>query len=200
MARMKRDKTAVFVNVPFDSKYEKQFIALIAAIIALGRKPHSVLEISEDGKGRLTRLFKIIRTCEVSFHDLSRVGVPARFNMPFELGLACAIAQLEPPHRYYLAERQNYRIQRTLSDLNGRDPYVHGGTVRGSIRCVLNALRSSNGRAGVDEVFRLYRTLAVVASALKRSYRENTIFTRAIFIDLVAAGISRAQQVGLITP
>jgi hypothetical protein len=40
-------ETDVFLNVPFDAKYEKQFVALIASLISLGRIPRTVLELLE---------------------------------------------------------------------------------------------------------------------------------------------------------
>ena len=86
---------SVFINSPFDTSYERQFVALLAAIISIGRTPRCVLEVP-GGPGRLSKIFDLLRECEVSVHDLSRVGLPARFNMPFELGLAFAVANLEP--------------------------------------------------------------------------------------------------------
>lgn len=195
-----RDSNAVFLNVPFDSKYEKQFIALIAAIIAVGRTPRCVLEIAETGIGRISRLLDIISECQVSVHDLSRVGVPARFNMPFELGLACAVGHFEPPHAFILIERVPYRLQKTLSDLNGRDPYIHGGSIRGSITCIVDALRPPDGRVQVEDVYALYRDLAVFGDHLKRHSHPRTLFSRTNFLDLVAAGIEFGGELGQITP
>ena len=79
------EKRSVFLNVPFDGSYERIFVALISSLIALGRNPRCVLEIPETGQGRLVRILQLIRACPVSIHDLSRVGLPVRFNMPFEL-------------------------------------------------------------------------------------------------------------------
>ena len=191
---------SVFLNVPFDVGYERQFVALLAAIISIGRTPRCVLEVAEVGLGRLTRVLSLLSDCEVSVHDLSRVGVPVRFNMPFELGLAFAVAELQPPHAFILLERTHYRIQKTLSDMNGRDPYIHGGTVRGIIDGVLNALRPTAGAPTPAEVFQLYRTMYIAAQSLTSSGRRGTIFTRSRFLDLVAVGVERATQMGLIVP
>ncbi|HUP90049.1 MAG TPA: hypothetical protein VM100_11880, partial [Longimicrobiales bacterium] len=146
------DPKAVFLNVPFDRGYEPQFVALISTLIAIGRTPRCVLEVAETGEGRLPRLLDHIRGCEVSVHDLSRVGVPARFNMPFELGLACAVAQLEPGYKFILLERIPFRLQKTLSDINGRDPYIHDGTVHGTISCILEALGPSRDVPDIADV------------------------------------------------
>src|SRR5262245_19348009 len=109
--------SGVFLNVPFDKNYEPYFLALIASVVAVGRVPRSVIELPELGLGRLSRLLTHIGGCDVSIHDLSRVGVPVRFNMPFELGLACAVASQAKSHAYILLERKPYRLDRTLSDI-----------------------------------------------------------------------------------
>src|SRR5438132_838642 len=76
-------RRSVFLNVPFDEDYERLFVALISALVALGRIPHCVLELPETGQGRLLRILQLISSCPVSIHDLSRAELPARFNMPF---------------------------------------------------------------------------------------------------------------------
>ena len=94
-SRREAYRRGVFLNVPFDIGYERLFVALISALVSLGRVPRCVLEIPEQGIGRLSRIFRLVRTCPVSVHDLSRVGQPVRFNMPFELGLAVALYRME---------------------------------------------------------------------------------------------------------
>jgi hypothetical protein len=192
---MAADPNAVFLNVPFDAGYERQFIALIAALVAIGRTPRCVLEVAETGTGRLRRIIDRMSSCGVSLHDLSRVGTPARFNMPFELGLACALAELERHHAFVLLERTPFRLQRTLSDVNGRDPFIHGGTIRGTIAATLDALRSTTRGPNATDVFNLYRSLTVIAGELKGT---RTLFTRSTYLDLVAAAVDRAQRSGLI--
>src|SRR5437762_694926 len=148
----------------------------MAAIIAIGSTPRCVLEIAEAGAGRLSRLLSLVSQCEVSVHELSRVGAPARFNMPFELGLACAISRLHGAHAFILLERQPYRLQRTLSDLNGHDPYIHGGRIRGTIDCVVNALRPRQRAPAREDVYRLYRTMSAAARTLAPG--KKSVFSR----------------------
>src|SRR5216110_3608082 len=90
------DSERVFINIPFDKAYEPLFIPLVGTLVFLRQEPHSVLEVTETGAGRLARILDLMHTCRLSIHDLSRTGVPARFNMPFELGLACAIKNESP--------------------------------------------------------------------------------------------------------
>src|ERR1035441_2238158 len=81
-------RRGVFLNTPFDKPYERLFVALIGVLVALGRIPRCVLEIPEMGNGRQARILDLMQSCSFSIHDLSRVGLPVRFNMPFELELA----------------------------------------------------------------------------------------------------------------
>jgi hypothetical protein len=78
------DPKDVFINAPFDDRYEPLFVALVGMLVFLGQKPRCVLEIREKGDGRLARILDLIRACRISVHDLSRVTTPVRFNMPFD--------------------------------------------------------------------------------------------------------------------
>jgi hypothetical protein len=77
---------AVFINVPFDSSYERLFVTLIGTLVFLGQEPHCVLEVREKGDGRLLRIMELMRTCRMSIHDLSRTGTPVRFKCLSSLG------------------------------------------------------------------------------------------------------------------
>lgn len=101
------DSKAVFINVPFDRSYESLFVTLVGTLVFLGQEPHCVLEVREKGEGRLTRIVDLMRMCRLSIHDLSRVGMPARFNMPFELGLACALKLGDPANYGFLFSIHN---------------------------------------------------------------------------------------------
>jgi len=100
-------RSDVFINVPFDSKYERLFLVLIAGLTCLGLNLKCVLEVP-TAKDRLRRLTALLGSCPFSLHDLLRVQVSRtgsftvpRFNMPFELGIAAAVAELQtaPQHQ-----------------------------------------------------------------------------------------------------
>ncbi|MEA2327635.1 MAG: hypothetical protein QOE68_2594, partial [Thermoanaerobaculia bacterium] len=85
-------------------------------LVFLGQKPRCVLEIREQGDGRLARILDLIRACRISVHDLSRVSTPVRFNMPFELGIACALKLLHPlEYEVLVLDTTPYRLDKTLS-------------------------------------------------------------------------------------
>jgi hypothetical protein len=182
-----RARPSVFLNVPFDASYEPLFVALVAAIVALGRQPRCVLEIPEHGQGRLNRIVRLIQSCPVSMHDLSRVGQPVRFNMPFELGIAVCLSRTGFRHRFAVLESRRFRLQKTLSDLNGIDPGIHAGTPRGVISCVLSLLGKSSGNPTSADVYWAHQRLMKMLPALKRANGRSTIYSRIVFADLIEA-------------
>jgi hypothetical protein len=197
------DDQAVFLNVPFDKGYEPLFIALIATLVSIGRIPRSVLEISDSGQGRLRRIMKQMEACKVSLHDLSRVGNPARFNMPFELGIAYALRAYKSSHGRYLfvlLESKQHRLSRTLSDLAGHDPVIHDGKPKGMICAVLDSLGPPRSAPSPRTVYLLWMKLMKVSRVLKSEHQRDTIFSRSLFNQLVASATELAVQAKLINP
>ncbi|HET8923444.1 MAG TPA: hypothetical protein VFN26_10670 [Candidatus Acidoferrum sp.] len=129
MAKRKKSRTEVFLNIPYDSKFDKLFLAYIAGITAYGMVPRATLEITDSSR-RLERILKLERRCKYSVHDLSRVQLDRakprtpRFNMPFELGLCVADANRSAgqEQNWFVLEAVQNRINKSLSDLGGTDP------------------------------------------------------------------------------
>lgn len=188
----------MFLNVPYDPRYEPVFIALVAAMLALGRKPRCTLEIQDLGRGRPARIFEILEGTRVSFHDLSRAGVPARFNMPFELGLAVALRRYWGRHDWFVLEAIPHRVQRTLSDLKLTEEHIHRNGPRIAVSCVLDALSSDRRNPDPGSVDRLRRKMAAVARKVKRSYGRRDIFYRAAYRRFLSASLELARRDGFI--
>ena len=187
-----------FLNVPFDAAYEPLFITLISTVVCLGSKPHCVLEVREKGDGRLIRIVELMRSCPVSIHDLSRTGTPARFNMPFELGLACALKVAEPnAYEVVVLEAKPYRLDRTLSDYKGRDPLIHNGTCEGMLACLLDAFSSELGaHARLRDAA---RSLRRYAQEIKREMKIQSVFRPEPFRMLVTTATKLAIERDFIT-
>ena len=137
---------SVFLNIPYDRRFENLFLAYIAAISAFGFTPRAALEIPSSHR-RLDRIVELISASEYSVHDLSRVQLDShaprtpRFNMPFELGLTVALERgAAPDHNWVVCESQRHRLHKSLSDLDGTDVYVHDGTIRGVFRELCSVL------------------------------------------------------------
>lgn len=155
---------SVFLNVPYDMRFENLFLAYIAAVSAFGFIPRATLEIPFSRR-RLDRITDLIESCEYSIHDLSRVQLDRtppptpRFNMAFELGVAVGLTRRNPEHAWVVCESATYRIQKSLSDLNGTDVYIHGATIRGVFREFGNIFVRGKRQPSVQEMMTIYRTL-----------------------------------------
>jgi hypothetical protein len=119
-----RQPNSVFLNLPFEKSYESIFVAYVVGLVTIGFAPRSVIDLDEDGDGRMVRLFDLLRKCQGSVHDLSYSGKQPRYNMPFELGVAYALTRISSK-RIYVFEGEKYVLKKTLSDLNHFDPKIH---------------------------------------------------------------------------
>src|ERR1700674_1398811 len=117
---LRRPPAKVFLNIPYDSKFQNLCLAYICGISALGFVPRATLEIP-GGIRRLDRIFKLIQECRYSVHDLSRVELDVkrpptpRFNMPFELGLCVAWERIgRNKHTWFVFEGRARRLTKSL--------------------------------------------------------------------------------------
>lgn len=78
MAKPKKRRDEAFLNIPYDNKFEKLFIAYIAGISAFGLVPRATLEIPDSSR-RLEKILRLARNCTYSVHDLSCVQL--RFQL-----------------------------------------------------------------------------------------------------------------------
>jgi len=196
----------VFLNIPYDEKFRRLYLAYITGLIHLDLRPRATIEIP-GGRNRLDKIIELIRNCRYSIHDLSKVQLdrtpPAtpRFNMPFELGLAVASAKLDSsPHDWFVFESVHRRLSKSLSDLSGSDPNIHHGTVEGVMRELGNAFvrKSRDERYSVPAMMRTYRTVAKLVENIQhmtraRSLFEAAVFRRICFAAVRAAGISQSH-------
>ena len=191
---------AVFLNVPYDDAFENLFLAYIAAVSAFGFTPRATLEIPSS-KRRLDRILALIADCEYSVHDLSRVQLDnrsprtPRFNMAFELGLTVALERTEfPEHAWVVCESRHHRIQKSLSDLNGTDPYIHDGTIRGVFRVFGSIFVRSHRQPTVPQMRRIYRALRLSFDDILDRAGESSAFNARVFRDLCVLASATADQ------
>lgn len=194
---------SVFVNIPYDEKFRNLYVAYVVGLMYLGFEPHATLGIS-GGTPRLDKIFAEIKKCSFSIHDLSRVEVDRnppcstpRFNMPFELGLAVAWSkQAEGKgHKWFVFESRPYRIQKSLSDLNGSDPNIHDGTVKGVLRELNNAFVRTHNRPSVPEMFQAYRLVARRLNAIVAEAGAKSLFEASAFQSLCFAAKAASETV-----
>jgi hypothetical protein len=183
------DPNGVFLNVPYDEEFSSLYVAYIVGLCQLGLVPHLASEIP-GGDRRLNRIFRLIQSCRYSIHDLSRVelsvaptAVP-RFNMPLELGMTITWHNLHPSrHDWSVWESDPYRLQRSASDLNGTDPYIHNGTAEGVLSELRNAFFRYN-RPSVPDMLVVYRFVYSQLDAILKRNGTSNPYSRSVFIEL----------------
>jgi hypothetical protein len=182
---------AVFLNIPYDRRFRSLYLAYIAGLVHLGFIPRVTLGLP-GGTRRLEKIIAEIQGCRYSIHDLSRVGldrnppfVTPRFNMPFELGLAVAWEKANPDkHTWFVFEAKNYRVQKSLSDLNGTDPQIHDGKVSGVMRELSNIFRRSRNRPTVPEMMNTFNTISRRAGKIMVAAGAASLFEARAFQEL----------------
>lgn len=182
---------AVFLNIPYDERFRRLYLAYIVGLTHLGLQPKATLGIP-GGERRLDRILTLIQSCRYSIHDLSRVELDRnspptpRFNMPLELGMTVTWERLNKGrHTWFVFESHTRRLQKSMSDLDGTDPNIHDGTVEGVMRELCNAfVRSRGQRPAVPAMLQTYRiTSRQVPSVLQNAGTRN-VFEARVFDDL----------------
>jgi hypothetical protein len=154
---------SVFLNLPYDARFRSLFLAYVAGTRAFGLIPRATLEIPGSAR-RLDRILAHMESCQYSIHDMSRVQLDRRppptprFNMPFELGLAVGYhtRRANKEHTWFVFETKPWRLQKSLSDLNGTDVYTHGGTSAGVFRELLSAFVRHHNQPTVRQMTVIY--------------------------------------------
>jgi hypothetical protein len=197
----RRERYSVFLNIPYNSAFENLYLAYIAGLSAFGLIPRATLEIPTSQR-RLERILKLIQECAYSIHDLSRVQLDAkaprvpRFNMPFELGLAVAHNVRNRQETWYICETVPHRVGKSLSDLNGTDVRIHGGTVRGVFGALCDVFVRKTRQPSVQEMYRIYLALRRNLPTIMRQAGARDPYGARVFRDLIFA--ARAEQLALL--
>jgi len=193
-------KDSVFLNLPYDDKFQPLFLGYIAGVSALGMVPHATLEIP-GGERRLDRILALMADCRYSVHDLSRVQLDRkspstpRFNMPFELGLAVAHSKRIPQHTFYVFEELKHRLSKSLSDLDGTDVYIHGATLNGLFAQLMDAFVRANRQPTVTQMWTIYHKLRRSLPEVLKLSGADTVFRARPFSRLSTFASAVADEV-----
>jgi hypothetical protein len=91
-------------------------------------------------------------------------------------------------HDWFVFESRPARLSKSLSDLNGTDPYIHGGTAQGVFRELTNALVSVHHQPTVGEMDRIYRKLLIAAPRIMKDAGTDSLLGARVFRDLALVG------------
>jgi hypothetical protein len=163
----------VFVNCPFDSEYLPLLRPLLFTIIYVGFVPRIASERSDSGENRIDKICALIRACQYSIHDLSRlrasqIGEFSRMNMPFELGVEYGSrrfgAQPLTRKKSLVLEKDQHEFRKALSDLSGIDIKHHNNEPSDVVRAVRNWFVETLGLSGVHSASRIWYRFTDFAS------------------------------------
>ena len=137
----------VFINCPFDSKYDLILRSILFTIIYLGFTPQIASQMSDSGEQRINKILSLIRKSKYSLHDLSRIrsekkGELFRLNMPFELGIdyGCRLTSIGylKQKRFLVLGGRPHEYMKALSDLAGVDAKSHANDPENAVLVVRN--------------------------------------------------------------
>jgi hypothetical protein len=117
--------------------------------------------------------------------------------MPFELGLAVAHDARNSRQTWYVCETVPYRINKSLSDLNGTDVRIHGGTVRGVFGALCEIFVRKTRQPSVQEMYRIYLVIRRNLPRIMRQAGARDAYSARVFRDLIFA--ARAEQLALLS-
>lgn len=198
----------VFINCPFDDEYTDILHALTFSVLYAGFIPRSALEEINSGEERLSKIINLIRDCCLSLHDISRVetmdlGDLPRFNMPFECGIFFGALSLggkkQKQKKALVLDSEEFRYQRTMSDIAGKDPVCHNNDPEEAIACVRRFLNGKdNGGISLpgeahfvkeykkfkEELPALLSTTNLTEEEIrKRSYWKDYVLAAKVWVD-----------------
>jgi hypothetical protein len=195
-----------FINLAYVASNEELYLGLLASLAGFGLLP--VAAVHDPGSDpQLSRIYRLIEESVISFHDLSYVNLDPpsprtpRFNMPFELGLAVAIAlSANRRHRWFLLEKVPHRAAKSLSDISGTSVQIHDGRAPSVLKAVSNALARHGDRPTLQQLSAIYGDVAAKARLISQE-GWTSIFLAAPFKDLrLVATESAATRVPGLKP
>jgi hypothetical protein len=95
-------------------------------------------------------------------------------------------------------EERPLRIQASLSDLNGHDPHIHGGTQEGVLRCLLDCFGAPGGAPPFATLTRLTGRLYRTMLQMQREQGTRGSLQPFMFRQLVQAATDLAEKAGLL--
>lgn len=144
-------RNSVFINCPFDSRYQSFFDAIVFTVTRCGFVARCALEIDNAVGTRIDKIAKLIRECPLGIHDLCRTELDSksklpRFNMPFEFGLFLGAQRYgtdaQRNKQCLVLDKEPHRFQVFISDIAGQDVHSHDNQVDVLIVRVRNFLRT----------------------------------------------------------
>lgn len=106
--------------------------------------------------------------------------------MPFELGLAVAHQNNvgNSKHDWFVCEAMRFRLAKSLSDLNGTDPFIHDGKIGGIFRELCNIFARSETQPSIAQMWLIYREIRKNLPDIIRRSGATSLYTARVYRDL----------------
>jgi hypothetical protein len=88
-------------------------------------------------------------------------------------------------HTWFLFEAVNRRVSKSLSDLDGTDPYIHDQKPKGPFRELGNALVRSADQPTVAQMYGIYRQIKMASPLIIQNAGAKSLFEARVFRQLV---------------
>lgn len=86
-------------------------------------------------------------------------------------------------------------MNKSLSDVDGTDPKIHGGTIRGVMSGLCNIFRRPGRQPTVPQMMRIYKGLRKNQAAILKEAGSKTLYTKRVFTDLCVMASSEADRI-----
>lgn len=182
----------VFINCPYDDDYSNFFRIIIFFCYYFNCEPHFASETS-DASSRIGRIIKLIKNCNYSIHDISRVSISSmtslpRFNMPFELGLDIMCRDgTGLDNKILILDGHDRDYEKCLSDLKGSDILAHSNNEEKLANLLRTFFVTKLGLSKVDSTIKILNefkfafTTWLYEENKKRGFREEDILEMSEF-------------------
>jgi hypothetical protein len=195
--KLPKRRADLFLNIPYDKEFKNLYLAYIAGICAFGLLPRATLEIP-GGARRLDRIFHLIQGCRYAVHDLSRVELDP--HRPCTPVLTCASNSGFPwlgsaRHVWFVFEKKERRLMKSLSDLNGTDAYIHHGGASGVFRELSNALVRRPRQPSVLQMRRVYEQVKKNIPAIFGHSGTQAVFQASVFKQICVFATAASESV-----
>lgn len=194
-----RKPETAFINIPYATEYEDRLLSLIAGVSLYGVVPTAAI-VAGDDANRLDRIVAAITECTLSIHDLSWMGVDSpspltpRFNMPFEFGMAVALASLVA-NDFVVLDTVPHRLDKALSDARGIDAHIVDDTPLSVFRALANVFHRHDFQPEPRQFQRIHARLRIVAEGLRSRFGFKSMFAPKPFAELRKAAAQLAADV-----
>ena len=117
--------------------------------------------------------------------------------MPFELGLSVAYDEIAKggQNDWFVCETERLRLSKSLSDLNGTDPYIHDGNITGVFRELCNIFARREKQPTTQQMRRIYREVRRNLPTILHHTGARSLYETRVFKDLCVLASTYASGI-----